>query len=186
MRVNRPNQNLLFRRLRLFALLIIAIVLAVFFLLRALNSPAEGTVSAPKLSSLPAAQKKPHIYIGKNISFAYPAAYRVVSAKASTGYLEGVNLYATDLSSKQISVAVAQETLDQDSGVLLRKAHPETYHLESTSPTKLVFTEKTAGSYEIAQFENHAGMVTSIDISCPYERDLKPDFDQVSTSFKWR
>jgi hypothetical protein len=182
----RKQKPFIKRRLTLIIAVLVVSAGVVILLLKSLNGPAEGTLSSNQTSASKTQSPKNqiHIYKGKYVSFTYPANYRVTSTAAAKGSLEGVNLYATNLTSKQVSVAVTQESLEQDSGVLLRRAHPETYHLESSTPGKVVFTSQ-ASTYEIAQFMSQGGLVASIDISCPYKQDLRTDFDQISTSFKW-
>lgn len=159
--------------------------LALAWWLKSLSGPAVGTLAQ---SSVPVAEVKalnePGSYKGKYVSFTYPANYRITEKRSNSTYLESVTLYTSNHTNKQIAVSVLREPMGQESGVLLRKAHPETYHQQPADSGKLLFASTASGS-ELTQFMSHNDLMMSVSITCPYQHDLAADLATVTESFKW-
>jgi hypothetical protein len=100
-----------------------------------LNAPAVGTINQkpPSKSDAEDPYANPGKYSGKYISFTYPARYRKVNTQLSGSYLEVAGFYATNQSSKQISVGVLKEDIKEDSGIRLRRLQTDKY-LEEPRP----------------------------------------------------
>lgn len=161
---------------------------AVLFIIKTLNAPAEGTVSPITPTAQTITQDNygaPGAYSGKYISFTYPKRFKPVTKQISSGYLEVAGFTATDRTSKEISVGVTKDTLDNSSGINYRRAHPELYREEPKLSNGLVFVSVKNG-YERTAFIVHNDMMATISVLAPNGGDFKAESELVINSLKWR
>jgi hypothetical protein len=153
-----------------------------------LNAPAVGSISQRPSSKAevidPYAQ--PTSYNGKYLSFTYPAHYRQVPAQKSASYLEVVNFYATNQTGKQISIGVIRESINDDSGVALRKKQPQTYTQEPRTKTGALVFSSTASGSEKTAFVSYQDKVATVSVSAPPGWDLTSDLETILSSLKWK
>src|SRR3954454_23868209 len=96
------------KRPKVFVPLLVVLILisAAILAVHNLNAPAVGQISQqpPAKAERIDPYANPGSYAGKYLSFTYPAHYKVVPSQKTGALLDVVSLYATDQTSKQISV----------------------------------------------------------------------------------
>jgi hypothetical protein len=174
---------------------IISCLLAVFiaclgfvYLLAQLSKPAVGVVNlSPEEESSSNNEQNPVIYNGKYLSFTAPMRYRILNTPLSGTYLEAVGLYSTDRSQISVAIGVSQESLEMDTGVILRRDSPQTYKTLSQSDIQVDFESTNNGQngYERDEFIAHNNLVVSIVLTAPNQEVIANDFSTIINSFKW-
>jgi hypothetical protein len=170
-----------------FFLVFILIVVAVLVFIHIMSTPAEGTVSnrPTNIHIVKTQTKNPSQFNGKYISFKIPTDYKVVPSPDSGGYLESVNLYSTDHSSKSVAVAVIRESLSNDSAIDFRNAHPDLYKRLRDSNNNLLYIKDKNGSEKTAFIVN-GDLVASVSLSSTFTRDLSGDYTTILKNFQWK
>lgn len=170
-------------------LIIILLIVAAFILaVRNLNAPAEGTINQTPspTSEVVDPYSNPGKYSGKYISFSYPAHYKKIPSQKTGNYLETVSFFATNQTSKQISIGVLKESIEDDSGVNLRKLHPDTYHQQPRTQTGTIQFTSTANGSERTAFVPHQDKVAVFSITAPAGWDLAEDMQTMLNSLHWK
>ncbi len=152
-----------------------------------LNAPAVGTINQtpPSKSDANDPYANPGKYSGKYINFTYPAHYRKVNTQLSGSYLEVAGFYATNQSSKQISVGVLTENIKEDSGIRLRRLQTDKYHEEPRTASGAVIFSSSANGNERTAYVPHADKVAAISLTSPPGWDLSEDLNTVLNSLEW-
>jgi hypothetical protein len=169
-------------------LIVLGAITATILSIHNLNAPAVGTVTAPPPTKLDKVDTSshPNNYDGKYISFTYPAHYRTISNPPTGNYIETASFYATNQTSKQISVGIVKESIGDDGGVKLRRMEIGKYKEEPrTASGILIFSSTTDGSERTA-FVPHADKVASISVTAPPGWDLTNDLETILTSLQWK
>jgi hypothetical protein len=190
--IPQSHQNSSKKRLPKFLIISVVILLVtvglVMLVVHNLNAPAEGTITRTELGATPHISDtytQPALYKGKYLSFTYPAHYKPTDSQLSGNYLEVADFFATDHSSRQISVGVTKENVVSDSGLVYRQRNPQLYKsVPNDKPDYYVFTSGVNGS-ESTAFVGHQGLVVAISLSAPAGRDLNPDLQTILNSLKW-
>jgi hypothetical protein len=166
---------------------VLILIVTVIALVKILSSPAEGTIMSPNGKKIEevATTKAPGSYSGKYISFNYPANFDITPSQKSGNYLEVVSLYSNDHAGKQISIGVVMESLDNDSGISYRRAHPEIYKRISSTGGSIIFSKDKDGS-EYTGFMAHNGLVASLSLSSTYSKDLSADYSAIIKNGQWK
>ncbi len=151
------------------------------------NSTAVGIVSQQPTIKTAAnqANQKLGTYHGQYISFSVPKDLKIITSQRSGSYLEVVNLYSNDHTSRLVAIGIVRESLENDSGLNYRRGHPEIYKQHSDGPGSLVFTKDQSGS-EYTGYLPHAGLVATISLSSPYTYDLSVDYQAIAKSWQWK
>lgn len=170
-------------------LIVVAVaVLVVVIVIKNLNAPSVGTINQkpPAQAEATDPYANPGPYIGKYISFTYPAQYKPVNAKLTGNYLEVAGFYGTNATGKSISVGVLKESISDDTGIKLRRSQPAKYSEQPRNQTGTVlFVSNTDGS-ETTAFVPHEGKVATISITAPAGWDLSGDMQTILGSIKWK
>jgi hypothetical protein len=169
-------------------ILLLVIVLAVILTVRNLNAPAVGTITSqpPAKSEVVDPYSHPNTYDGKYVSFTYPAHYKPIPSPKSGSYLETAGFYGTNQTSKQISVGVLKESINDDSGVKLRQQETDTYTQDPRTASGVMVFSRTANGSERTAFVPHGDKVASISLTAPPGWDLNEDLQTILLSLKWK
>jgi hypothetical protein len=179
-----------FKKPKVFVPLVIllAFVMIIFLAVRSLNAPAVGTISQtpPAKAEVRDPYADPGTYNGKYISFNYPEHYKKIPSQKTGSILEVADFYATDQTSKQISLSVIKENITDDSGIRLRRQQPAIYHEEPRTKTGIIEFSSTSSGSERTAFVPHDDMVAAIAVTAPPDWDLAPDMQTILISLKWK
>jgi hypothetical protein len=178
------------KRPKVFVPLLVVLILisAAILAVHNLNAPAVGQISQqpPAKAERIDPYANPGSYAGKYLSFTYPAHYKVVPSQKTGALLDVVSLYATDQTSKQISVGVMRENIADDSGIRLRRQEKDKYVEMPRTKTGAVEFTSTANGSEITAFVPHQDLVASFSITAPPSWDLMSDMNTMLDSLAWK
>lgn len=148
-----------------------------------LKAPSVGSINQtpPAQAERTDPYAQPGTYSGKYVSFRYPAHYKQVPAKLAGTNLEVADYHTTDISGKQISVAVYPGSYGTESGISWRRQHKDIY-IETDSQKWIEFT-KTDGTEDTFYIE-HSGLLASVAMTAPYG-DQSGDGLFAASSLKW-
>jgi hypothetical protein len=175
-------------RVLISAIVVLVLVVAFVLAVHNLNAPAVGDITQPPPSKLEKTDPyaDPGTYKGKLISFTYPAHYKIVPSQKTGNILDVIYLYATDQSSKSISVGVVKENISDDSGIALRRHQPDKYKEMPRSRTGVIEFTSTVNGSEITAYVPHQDLVASFSITAPPNWDLTADMNTMLGSLKWK
>jgi hypothetical protein len=178
------------RRIKLLSALGVLILLGgiVYAVVKNMNAPAIGSLNQtpPAKQEVVDPYKEPGSYSGKYISYTYPAHYKKVAIKDQQDYFDRADYLSTDRSNKQISISVSKDTLDNNSGVSFRKAHPELYTQSRTRFGLTFVSTAKATSSDTTAFVQHNELLASISLSAPAGTDLAADMSTLLNSLQWK
>lgn len=167
---------------------LLVLIGAVALAVHNLNAPAEGSITQtpPSKAEVTDPYANPGTYNGKYVSFTYPAHYKKVPSQITGSYLEVIDFYATDQTSKQIAIGILKESLSDDSGIAFRKMHPDVYQLEPRTRSGAVIYTSTANGSERTAYLQHQDKVITISITSPPGLDLTADSETILNSLQWK
>jgi hypothetical protein len=168
------------------ALLVIAVIAG---FIAVMKSPANGSISQNTASGTRYSDPyaKPGRYDGKYISFTYPADYQKLNThKPEGGTIESAEYYSTLHLSRDLTITVQREALQDETGYLLRVKQSDIYKAVSSSPGLWEFVKSGDSDSEIVAFMPHGDMLASLSITAPTQQDLQGDMDIVKNSLKWK
>ncbi len=175
------------RKVRLGLFVALALTLILVAAGRIINSPATGTITRfgvlAAQSSNPAEPNKQ--YDGKYISFSYPSKYTAVPTELSGSYLEVYRIYSPRHTDRFIALGVVRGSVENDSGVNLRRNHLETYKPQPAPAGSLIFLSRQNG-FERTVFIAHSDLVISIAAVDAAGNDITADQQEVFDSLKWK
>jgi len=163
----------------------LVIIIAAVMAVRTLNSPAEGTVTTP-VSDTTAGQPKNQpaykTYSDAVVTFNYPTVYMTQSGDKSSGYKDVVELRKTRQRTEFGSVGVYAGDILTDSGVNLRRTHPELYKSISTDDDSLVYTKQDSTEY--TGFIQKGSDVVTVSFNSVGPHDFAADYKLVAGSLQ--
>jgi hypothetical protein len=159
----------------------------IIFTVKALNSPAEGVIASTNTydSFTKKSDDLPKKFSDKFISFTYPSKYSVNQSQKETVFIDTVDLFSTDHTSKHIAIGIFKGSLENESGVNYRKGHPELYKLVSSTSNYYVF-KKSANGSEYTGFIQHDEKIISISVTTPFNKELSKDYQTIANSLQWK
>jgi hypothetical protein len=165
-------------------LIIILVMVLLVAVIRNMSEPAVGSISQtpPAEAEKTDPYAQPGSYQGKYISFQYPAHYKKLQSNLSGSYLEIINLHATDTTGKQISIAVYNSSISNDSNVAFRRHYRDIY-TENDSRLGTEFT-KSDGT-EDTFFIQHNNLLASVSATAPGNSQAG-DAYFVASTLKWK
>jgi hypothetical protein len=182
--INQPRHRRRRQKIIIPAIILIILIGLVGLTIHSLSSPAVGSIAqgpASQAEKIDPYAKSGH-YIGKYISFSYPAHFKSYPSKLTGDILETVSYSSTDQTSKQINLGVYKGSLSGDSGITYRQQHPELYK-QNTSRLGIEFT-KLDGT-EDTFFIQHKDLVASVSATAPYA-NLYGEAEYVASSLGWQ